>query len=220
MKWFSNFDLTDHDVRKKMKRRVFMGRLMAFTAGGITLGACFRSGDTVQSPGENKITENRVLPRALVFNMLDQKVDQAMQVSYNCAQSSFLALEEQFGLHGDQVLKALTPLPGIAERGETCGALLGPLMIFGLIYGRERERLGDWDRYRESLVPAGRFCRLFEKEYGSTMCKEIQSGLFGRSFDLTHPEDLRQFQEADATIRCSAVVRKAVRIAAGIILDE
>ena len=203
-----------------IERRVFMGRLMAFAAGSITLGACFRSKDSVKVPGENKIAENRAMPRDLVFTQLDQKVDQAMQISYNCAQSSFLALEEQFGLEGDEVLKALTPLAGIAERGETCGAVIGPLMVFGLIYGRGKERLDDWNIYRDSLVPSGLFCQLFEKEFGSTMCKEIQTGRFGRSYDLTDPEDLREFQESDATTRCSSVVRKAVRIAAEIILDE
>ena len=34
------------------------------------------------------------------------------------------------------------------------------------------------------------------------------------------PEELRKFQEADATDKCSAVVRKAVRMAAEIILKE
>lgn len=204
----------------KLKRRDFIGRITAFTAGSMTLGACFHSKDSVESSGENKIAENREMPRDLVFKLLDQKVDHYMQISYNCAQSSYLALEEQFGLNGDEVLKALTPLPGIAERGETCGAVLGPLMVFGLIYGRGKNRLNDWNIYRDSLVPSGKFCELFEQEFGSTMCRDIQKDKFGRSFNLTDPEDLREFQEADATSRCSSVVRKAVRIAAEIILDD
>ena len=207
-------------MSKKLKRRDFLGRITAFAAGSITLGACFHSKDSVESSTENKIAENREMPRDLVFKLLDQKVDHYMQISYNCAQSSYLALEEQFGLKGGEVLKALTPLPGIAERGETCGAVLGPLMVFGLIYGRGKNRLNDWNIYRDSLVPSGKFCRLFEQEFGSTMCRDIQKDRFGKSFDLTDPEDLREFQEADGTNRCSSVVRKAVRIAAEIILDD
>ena len=121
---------------KKLKRRVFIGRITAFAAGSITLGACFRSKDSPGSSGENRIAENREMPRDLVYKLLDQKVNHYMQISFNCAQSSYLALEEQFGLEGNEVLRALTPLAGIAERGETCGAVIGPLMIFGLIYGR------------------------------------------------------------------------------------
>jgi C_GCAxxG_C_C family probable redox protein len=204
----------------KLKRRGFIGRITALAAGSIVLSACFRSKDPVESTGGNKIAENRAMPRDLVFKLLNQKVDEYMQLSYNCAQSSFLALEEQFGLKGDEVLKALTPLPGIAERGETCGAVIGPLMVFGLIYGRGKDRLNDWNIYRDSLVPSGKFCRLFEQEFGSTMCRDIQKDKFGRSFNLTDPEDLKKFQEAGATERCSAVVRKAVQIAAEIILDD
>jgi C_GCAxxG_C_C family probable redox protein len=204
----------------KLKRRAFLGHLFAFTAGSITLGACFRSKNSAGLSFENKIAENRELPRELVYKLLDQKVNNYMEISFNCAQSSYLALEEQFGLEGDEVLKALTPLAGIAERGETCGAVIGPLMIFGLIYGRGKNRLNDWDIYRASLVPSGVFCRLFEQEYGSTMCRDIQKKKFGKSFDLTNPADLREFQESDATNRCSSVVRKAVRIAADIILDN
>ena len=192
--------------------------------GSATLGACFNNKKeankiTLAQP-ENKISENKKMPRDLVMKLLDQKVNSYMEISYNCAQSSFLALKEQFGLKGDDVLKALTPLTGIAERGETCGAVIGPLMALGLIYGRDKNNLNDWKVYRESLIPSGKFCTLFEKEYGSTMCHDIQNEKFGRCFILTNPDELKDFQKADATTQCSAVVRKAVQIAANIILDE
>jgi len=203
-----------------LKRRDFISGITVFTAGSIALNACNQSKVPSKSATENKIAENRKMPRDLVFKMLDQKVDQFMQISFNCAQSSFLALKEQFGLEGDQILKALTPLSGIAERGETCGAVIGPLMIMGLIYGRDKNQLNDWDKYRNSLIPSGKFCRIFEQDYGSTMCHEIQKVKFGKCYDLNAPEDLRAFQEADATSHCSAVVRNAVRIAAEIILDD
>ena len=71
-----------------------------------------------QASGENnfsnELTKNRQMPRDLVMKMLDQKVDQYMQLSHHCAQSSFIAVKAQFGLDGEQVIKALTPLPGIA----------------------------------------------------------------------------------------------------------
>ena len=154
------------------------------------------------------------------MKLLDQKADHYMKLSHNCAQSSFLALKEQFGLEGGEIVKALTPLTGIAERGETCGAVTGPLMVFGLIYGRGQNQVDDWETYRESLVPSGEFCSLFEKEYGSTMCHDIQQVKFGKCFSLTNPGELQEFQEANATEHCSEVVRKAVRIAAEIILDD
>ena len=160
------------------------------------------------------------MPRDLVMKMLDQKVDQYMQRSHHCAQSSFMALKEQFGLEGDQVIKALTPMPGIAERGETCGAVTGPLMAMGLIYGRDIHHLDNWDTYQASLVPTGRFCEQFEKEFGTTLCSEVQEVKFGRCFRLTDPGELQDFQNAGATEHCSEVVKSAVHMAAEIILED
>ena len=215
-------------MRENINRRKFIGNVSIAIIGSATVGACVGNnknvddkvaGEKIELHSENKISENQKMPRDLVMKLLDQKVNSYMQISYNCAQSSFLALKEQFGLKGDDVLKALTPLTGIAERGETCGAVVGSLMAFGLIYGRDKNKLNDWDIYRESLIPSGKFCNLFEKEYGSTMCHDIQNKKYGRSFILTNPEELKAFQAADATTQCSAVVRKAVQIAANIILD-
>jgi C_GCAxxG_C_C family probable redox protein len=161
---------------------------------------------------------SKSMSKEQVFSMLDQRVILAMEKSHNCAQSTFFALSEQFGLGGDDVLKALTPLPGIAERGETCGAITGALMAMGLIYGRDR--LDDWEKYRSSLIPTNEFCRQFEKEMGSTLCHQIQDRSFGKSFNLMDPKDLKEFQRAGATSKCSRVVQKASKIAAEIILED
>ncbi len=216
-------------MKKKLKRRDFISHIAVATFTGAMLGGCINKEkdksnrviqDSDESTFENKISENLEMPGDLVMKLLDQKANKYMQISYNCAQSSFLALKEQFGLKGDDVLKALTPLTGIAERGETCGAVIGSLMAFGLIYGRGKNRLNDWNIYRDSLIPSGKFCKLFEKEFGSTMCFDIQNEIFGRCFHLTNPKELEEFQEAGATDKCSAVVRKAVRFAAEIILER
>lgn len=216
-------------MKKKLKRRNFIYNIVAATIGSVALGSCSikekdKSNriikDSDESTWEKEISKNLEMPEDLVMKLLDQRVNKYMQISYNCAQSSFLALKEQFGLKGDEVLKALTPLTGIAERGETCGAVIGPLMVFGLIYGRGKNELHDWDKYRDSLIPSGKFCKLFEKEFGSTMCHDIQKEKFGRCFHLTDPKELEEFQEAGATDKCSAVVRSAVRIAAKIILER
>ena len=106
---------------------------------------------------EDELEVNRAMPRKLVYQLLDQKAEKYMNISFNCAQSSYLAMEAQFGLDGGHILKALTPLTGIAERGETCGAVIGPLMVMGLLYGRGRGQLQDWKVYRDSLVPTGKF---------------------------------------------------------------
>lgn len=224
-------------MKKSLKRREFLNRsalaalatasLASCTGGENTSGEASGEGikeTSAQSPGDDRFSEelakNRQMPRDLVMKLLDQKVDQYMQVSHHCAQSSFLALMEQFGLRGEQVVKALTPMPGIAERGETCGAITGPLMAMGLIYGRGMQQLDNWDSYQESLIPTGVFCDLFEKEFGTLLCHQVQEGKFGRCYHLTDPGELQEFQNDGATEKCSEVVREAVHMAAEIILDD
>ena len=217
-------------MKKRLKRRDFLGRTTLAALATASLGACTSREDSpkeapaslsqVEDKFSKELAENRQMPRDLVMRMLDQKVDDYMQLSHHCAQSSFMALKEQFGLKGEQVIKALTPMPGIAERGETCGAITGPLMVIGLIYGRDLHHLDDWDKYQESLIPTGHFCDEFEKEFGTTLCKEVQEVKFGRCFRLTDPGELQEFQNAGATDKCSEVVRKAVHMAAEIILDD
>jgi C_GCAxxG_C_C family probable redox protein len=153
-----------------------------------------------------------------VLELLDGKADNLMRACHNCAQASFLALHEIFGVGDTSLAKALTPLPGIAERGETCGAVIGSLLAVGFVYGRDR--LDDWAGWRASLVPARKFCELFEKELGSTQCGDIVEKLFGRRYNLADPADLGRFQEAGPAEKCGGVVRKAVRIAAELILDK
>jgi len=217
-------------MKKSLKRRDFLGRAAVAGLATASLGACTRRENPAaeapasSAPEENNFSEelalNRQMPRDLVMKMLDQKVDQYMQVSHHCAQSSFMALKEQLGLEGDQVIKALTPMPGIAERGETCGAVTGPLMAMGLIYGRDIHHLDNWETYQASLVPTGRFCEQFEKEFGTTLCSEVQEVKFGRCFRLTDPGELQDFQNAGATEHCSEVVKSAVHMAAEIILAD
>ena len=217
-------------MKKRLKRRDFLGRTSLAVLSAATLGACTTRenapSETAGSlpPGENnfsnELVKNHQMPRDLVMKMLDQKVDHYMQLSHHCAQSSFIALKEQFGLNGEQVIKALTPMPGIAERGETCGAVTGPLMAMGLIYGRDFHHLDDWEAYQESLIPTGHFCKQFEKKFGTTLCHKVQKVKFGRCYNLTDPGELQEFRNAGATEHCSAVVRSAVRMAAEIILDD
>jgi len=153
-----------------------------------------------------------------IMAQLDEKARKYLGISGNCAQSSFLALSEQFGLGDGTTLKALTPFPGIALRGETCGAVVGSLLALGLVFGRDR--LDDWDGYLRSLRPARAFCRAFEKEFGSTMCNDVLKSLFGRTYNLADPAEAEEWQKAGSSEKCPVAVAGACRMAAEIMMDK
>ena len=63
--------------------------------------------------------------REAIMKELDRRLEEKIAVSNHCAQTSFAVLDELFQLGGGAAFKALTPFPGIALRGETCGAVIG-----------------------------------------------------------------------------------------------
>jgi len=122
-----------------------------------------------------------------------------------CSQSVLLALQEAFDIGSQESFRAATVLSGgVARRGETCGALLGGLMALGLVCGRDDIR--DTQAYRDAMKPANEivdeFKKRLEEEFGfdeplgSTICRDIQQRIYGRSFDLNNPEDYPLFLEA------------------------
>ncbi len=122
-----------------------------------------------------------------------------------CSQSVLLALQEGLGIGDLESFKAATVLSGgVARRGETCGAILGALMGLGLVSGREE--IEDTSQYTYAMGLADEICDRFqqrlEEEFGfempleSTLCSEIQTRIYGRSFDLRNPKDRDTFLEA------------------------
>jgi C_GCAxxG_C_C family probable redox protein len=154
----------------------------------------------------------------LILAEVDETLRQNLRRSEHCAQASFAALDEHFALQGGPVLRALTALPGIALRGETCGALTGPLMAIGLAFGRDQ--LEDQAGFINSLPPSRDFCRRFESEIGSTRCEEILQSRLGRTFDLSRQADFEAYRECGGMESCTAVIRTGVRLAATILLEQ
>ncbi len=142
---------------------------------------------------------------------IEQKIKDLLIESGNCAQTSFAILSEEHGLDGAQILKALTPFPGIALRGETCGAVIGSLMALGLVFGRDD--LTDFKGYIGSLPSARRFCARFEEENGSTACSAILVEKLGRNFDLADRGEAVEYVSSGGPDACAEVVASAVKIA-------
>ncbi|MCK4579808.1 MAG: C_GCAxxG_C_C family protein [Dehalococcoidia bacterium] len=156
--------------------------------------------------------------REETLNQLEERAGDYEERSGCCAQGCLLALQEQFHLGDELTFKAATAMPGIALRGETCGAVIGGLMAIGLAYGRES--LDDWEGFLRAIRPARRFCRRFEKEFGSMMCRDIVKLQCGRSFDLADPAESREFEESAGYQKCRVPPGKAARIAGEIIMEK
>ncbi|MCW3991291.1 MAG: C-GCAxxG-C-C family protein [Candidatus Bathyarchaeota archaeon] len=147
-----------------------------------------------------------------------------------CSQSVLLALQEGLGIGCLDSFKSATVLSGgVARRGETCGALLGALMALGLVSGRER--MEDYDRYAGAVDIADEICDGFQRRLGeefgftepleSTLCREIQARIYGRSFDLRDPDQREAFLAAGghSDEGCYKVCGVAAEVAAERLLE-
>jgi len=155
------------------------------------------------------MSDQEVLPE------ISHRAQELFAKSGNCAQSAFAALAEHLELESDSTLKALTPFPGIALRGETCGAVVGSVMAIGMVLGRDR--LDDQSGMQQSLATARRFCRAFESRFGGTSCRVILEQALGEDLDLASPEGLAAYLQAGGHQHCSEVVGHSVSTTAEMI---
>ena len=152
-----------------------------------------------------------------IMKQLDEKAREYLRISGNCAQSSFSALSDQFELGDGLFRKALSPFPGIALRGETCGIVIGSLLALGLVYGQDKLGPQEWIK---PLRPCRAFCRTFAGEFGGTACDDVTRGLCGRTFNLADPAEAEEWRKTGVADKCSDVVARGCRIAAEIMLDK
>ena len=142
-----------------------------------------------------------------------------------CSQSVLLSIQEEFGMKNLTVFKSATVFGGgVARSGETCGALIGALMALGLVIGREQ--MEETEAYRKSMGPARELQRKFKEELKNqlglkedlktTLCKEIQEKIYGRSFDMNDEKDYQAFLDAGGhgDLGCPRVCAIAAQVAA------
>lgn len=152
-----------------------------------------------------------------LLDELEKKAGDYEELFASCSQGTLLALQEHFNLGNAEVLKAATAMPGIALRGDTCGAVVAGIMALGLAFGREKA--DDMAAVTRTTSAARKLCKRFESEFGGCNCRDVQHGIFGRSFNLTDPQEGMEFVKANAIKKCRRPAERAARIAAELILE-
>lgn len=91
---------------------------------------------------------------------------------YNCAQSVFLAFEEECGLERGMALKLSSSFGGgMGRLREVCGAVSGMFMVAGVLYGYDSP-----EAYEEKAAHYERIQKLahdFQEYTGSIVCREL-----------------------------------------------
>ncbi|MGB9728175.1 MAG: C-GCAxxG-C-C family protein [Nitrososphaeria archaeon] len=157
--------------------------------------------------------------------ILDKVYELAFKYEANygsCPQCVLRAVGEVLNLKLDDIVKSSHGLAGgtgLSGNG-TCGALVGGIMAVCSVYGRGLKEMGK-GRYLKSYSLAKELYDKFVEEYGSCICKDVQTKIFGRSFNLWDPEDFKKFEEMGGhRDKCPAVTGKVARWATEILLRE
>jgi C_GCAxxG_C_C family probable redox protein len=138
-----------------------------------------------------------------------------------CPQCVLAAIQDVLGVVDDATFKASHGLAGGGglSTGGTCGALSGGMLALGSRYGRERAQFAN-RRFRHSFRLAKQLYDRFVAEFGSPLCAGVQTGLFGRSFDMWDARDYEAFEEAGGhRDKCPHVAGKVASWTAEMLLE-
>jgi C_GCAxxG_C_C family probable redox protein len=173
--------------------------------------------------GIPKKTLNRdeiVANKEQILDRVQQRAEEYNFITKNCAQGTALALMEEFGLGTMEIIKALTPFPGIGGTGEMCGGVTGSLIAFGLYFGSD-DRL-DFEATGATIITAQKFMASFEDELGYLLCSDIQKHVvFGRNMDPgASEENMEAFAMAKGFEKCGLAPGIGARLAAGFVIES
>jgi C_GCAxxG_C_C family probable redox protein len=165
-------------------------------------------------PKEMKANKKEILDR------VERRAEEYNFILKNCAQGTALALFEEFGLGSMEIIKALTPFPGVGGTGEICGGITGSLMAFGLFFGVD-DRL-NYAATDKVIKTAQKFMAFFEGEIGYMYCADIiENVILGH--DLNPGESdaaMIQFSKEKGFEKCGLPPGTGVRLAASFMIDS
>jgi C_GCAxxG_C_C family probable redox protein len=173
-----------------------------------------------ENPILNKLKKMNTEEKRKVTLRIERAVVSNMKKYKGCCRCVVDALQKNLGLDDSYVIKAAIPLgAGVARSGETCGALIGGLMIIGMVYGPDQ--LDEWTSpaYTKTMEESLKLYDRFRNKFGTTTCYNLQNVVFSRSFNLKTIDERKQLFEANNNAGFP-VIKAAVRMTARQILND
>ncbi|MBA7613486.1 hypothetical protein ES703_20737 [subsurface metagenome] len=180
----------------------------------------------IRKLAEDGIPKKKLDAKELLANkqqILDRVVLHAEEYNFitkNCAQGTALALMEEFGLGDMQVIKALTPFPGIGGTGDMCGGIIGSLITFGLFLGSDVPL--DFDAMNNAIMTSQKFMAQFEGKIGHMYCADIiEIVILGHRLNPGDSEEaMIAFTNEKGFEKCGLPPGVGVRLAAEFMIDS
>jgi C_GCAxxG_C_C family probable redox protein len=138
----------------------------------------------------------------------------------NCAQGTALALFEEFGIGSMEIIKALTPFPGVGGTGDMCGGVTGVLIAFGLFFGVDD--VLNVKHTEEVIKLSQKFMAKFQGKLGYMYCADIiENIILGHRINPGESDAaMMQFSHEKGFEKCGLPPGIGVRLAAEYMIDS
>lgn len=158
--------------------------------------------------------------KAKILDRVQRRAEEYNFIFKNCAQGTAMALMEEFGLGNMEIIKALTPFPGIGGTGEICGGITGSLITFGLYFGTD-DRL-DVATTSKVILTSQKFMAYFEDAVGHLYCADIiETVILGHRLNPGESEAaMMTFAGEKGFEKCGLPPGLGSRLAAEFIIDS
>jgi C_GCAxxG_C_C family probable redox protein len=172
------------------------------------------------------IPKKKLDPKELIANKeqimarVERHAEEYNFITKNCAQGTALALMEEFGLGNMEIIKALTPFPGIGGTGEICGGITGSLITFGLFFGGDNPL--DFQTAVNTIMISQKFMANFEGKIGHMYCADIiETVILGHRLNPGESEQaMVAFTNEKGFEKCGLPPGIGVKLAAEFIIDS
>lgn len=133
-----------------------------------------------------------------------------------------LALQDTLGIKDGSVLRASAAMGGgIGGQRDACGGLIGAAMVFGMLYGRDRDSLEDREKMDKLIPMVGKLYKWYEQEFGSATCYDIKTAFGGGVYYDTHvPWQAELAVAAGVGGKCVDLVVKTVTYMVDALYDD
>lgn len=138
----------------------------------------------------------------------------------NCAQGTAMALMEEFGLGSMEIIKALTPFPGVGGTGDMCGGITGALIAMGLFWGPDNPP--DFDKMNKTIENAQKYMAQFEGKLGHMYCADIiETVILGTRINPGESEQaMMNFASQQGFEKCGLPPGTGVKLATEMMIDS
>jgi C_GCAxxG_C_C family probable redox protein len=125
---------------------------------------------------------------------------------FHWSQAVLAVGQEKLGRHDESLIRAMGAFGGgLGGNGEVCGALVGALAVFGLLFSRgnetEKEDMRLWFVSRE-------FLKRFQEDIvkGSILCRDIAK------VDWTSLDQVKAFYKSDKLLTCQRLTGDTAKL--------